>query len=135
MSLASKRTSFLWFLPFAVLFILQTAPLILGDSPVNDGLMELTDGYFYWQGDVVTHHHHPPFATMLQALPLRFLHLKDDLPLAEWDPGFRAQLFFFKLNPARFDSMLVAGRCVSLLIGLAIGWLIFVKTRSKPIAC
>lgn len=125
--------SILWLLPFALVFVPQVLPRFWGDSLTNDEPMEITNGYFYLtQGDVLSHHRHPPFSEALSALPLLALHLKG--PATYSDAIDRALAFFFKDNLDLLQAMTIGGRMPSLLFGLGIGFLIFILTRSQPLA-
>ena len=131
----AKTLNFGWFLLFALAFSVQVVPGIYQNSPTDDEPIELTNGYFYWKGDVVTHNHHPPLPKVLQALPLRLRTLDETIPPAAQDNQLRAYHFFFVANKGRFEWMTACGRWVSLLFGLAIGFLLFIQTRrAAPVA-
>ncbi len=128
----------LWFfLPFLLLFLGQAAPRIAGDSALNDEAWELTNGYAYWTQGEVRHEKtfsHPPFCMALQALPLLSLPLQ--APPRGIDEQNRAHLFCFILNQDQAGRMFGAARCVTLLFGLALGWLLFFATRDGgPVLC
>ena len=124
-----KPLSFLWLFGFASFFSILVIPHIFSDSPTNDEPGELTNGYFYWQGDVVTHNRHPPFSILLQALPLRLIPLKEAPPSSTQDKQLRSYDFFFILNKNRYEWMTAGGRWVTFLFGLGIGLLLFLQTR------
>lgn len=126
-----SRPSFLWFLLFAALFALQAAPRLLSDSPTGDEVMELSNGFFYWGGDVISNPHHPPLAKGLQALPLRFMGLVKSAPVAPTSYEQRAHEFLFYWNRDRMDGMMAASRSVTLLLGLALGFLLFLAARER----
>jgi hypothetical protein len=128
-----QSTPWFWFLLFALIFCAQVVPRTFQESPTDDEPLELTNGYYYWEGDVVTHNHHPPLAKMLQALPLRTLNLNSKLQPDIQDNQLRAFEFFFDLNRNQFESMTLLGRWVTLLFGLGIGFLLFINTRANII--
>lgn len=131
MPIFSQKFLWFWFLVFALVFSAQVVSLIYQESPTNDEPVELTNGYFYWQGDVVTHDHHPPLPKMLQALPLRFMGLNNAVPPQITDIQSKAYYFFFILNKDRVEAMVQAGRWVTLAFGLGIGLLLFYAVREK----
>ena len=107
-------------------------PNILENSPTADEPGDLTAGYFYWQGDVLSDNAHPPLAKALQALPLKAFHLQDHLDPWAQDYLARNYDFFFVLNRSQFEPMLWSGRFVSLLFGLGLGILLFFASRTAP---
>ena len=121
-----------WLLGFLLLYIALVLPRIFMESPTNDEPIEITNGYFYWQGDVVSHNHHPPLPKLLQALPLKWLSLNAQVGPATPDYLARAYQFFFVLNRNRFELMTRLARCVTLLMGLGIGCLLFFAVRLGP---
>jgi hypothetical protein len=127
-----RPASWSWFFLFSVLFCAQVLPNILNNSPTDDEPIDLTNGYFYWAGDVVTSERHPPLAETLEALPLRLLGLNQDLPPSLRDNQIKSYSFLFRYNPGRFEEMTLLGRCVSLLFGLGIGFMLFWRTRGSP---
>lgn len=133
MTSTQKRAPWLWFLAFALLFILQTVPQILRNSPTDDEPIELTNGYFYWTGDVLTHNYHPPLSKAFQALPLRFMGLDEKISPPQTDNQLRAYYFFFVSNKGRFEAMVHWGRFMALLLGLGIGLLLFLQARAWPL--
>lgn len=130
MTSIQKRTPWLWFLGFSLLFTLQVVPQILRNSPIDDEPIELTNGYFYWAGDVLTHNRHPPLSETFQALPLRFMGLNEKISPPQTDNQLRAYYFFFVSNKARFEAMLQGGRFMTLLLGFGIGLLLFFQVRA-----
>jgi hypothetical protein len=128
-----QSTSWFWFLLFALIFCAQIIPRTFQESPTDDEPLELTNGYFYWEGDVVTHKRHPPLSETLQALPLRTLTLNSKVQLGIQDNQLRALDFVFNLNKNQFELMTILGRWVTLLFGLGIGFLLFIHTRANKI--
>jgi hypothetical protein len=121
------------FLFLALVFSAQIIPNIFNLAPTDDEPMEMTNGYYYWNGDVLTHNRHPPLANTLQALPLRSMALNDSLDPGINNPQLRAHHFFFILNKAFFEEMTHRGRFVTLLFGMGIGFLLFLVTgKSHP---
>jgi hypothetical protein len=118
-----------WLFLFLILFAAQVIPNILENSPTNDEAGEISCGYYYWKGDVVSDRRHPPLSKALQALPLRFLSLQGNLDPWVHDYLARAYDFFFILNREKFGSMLQSGRWVSLMLGLGTGVLLFLISR------
>lgn len=119
-----------FFIPFALVFLFQTAPLLWMDSPINDEAWELTNGYCYWtQGEVRAQRIfcHPPFSFALQALPLLALDLK--APPKGLDEENRAFAFCDILNKDKIGRMLSLARSMTLLLSVALGFLIFLATR------
>ncbi len=129
MRASPKIASCWWLCAFAVFFSLQTVPRIFIESPINDEPIDLTDGYFYWKGDVTTDGSHPPFLKMLQALPLRAMNLSDSVDPKMKLPLERAYNFLFVQNKEHFEGMVSLGRFTTLFFALGIGWLIFRLTR------
>lgn len=128
----SSVPAWAWFLLFGLLFCAQVIPNLKDNSPINDEPVELTNGYFYWSGDVTTHDYHPPLAKVLEALPLRAISLNRAIPPSMRENQLRAYSFFFQLNRGLFEWMTFLGRSVSLLFGLGVGFLLFWKTREGP---
>ncbi len=126
---AVKEAPLAWLLGFLLLYTALVLPRIFTESPTNDEPIEITNGYFYWQGDVVSHNHHPPLPKLLQSLPLRFLPLKAQAGPPPPDYMARAYEFFFILNCGRFELTTRLARCATLLMGLGIGCLLFFLTR------
>lgn len=124
-----KAFHLLILLLFASLFALQVVPCLTMDSPCGDEPMDLADGFYYWKGDVISGNEHPPFAKALQALPLLGMHLKTTIPkeIHAFQP--RDAYFCERLNQDRFEDMVTMGRYVSLLFGLALGWLLWRISR------
>ncbi len=120
---ARLRPLFLFFL-FAALFSLQVVPRFFEDSPAADEVVNISDGYYYWKGDVLSDNLHPPLAKGLQALPLWALGLHDHSPEAFSDFEHRDFNFFFALNPGRFTLMTALARMVTFLGGLGIGFIL-----------
>jgi hypothetical protein len=123
---------FFLFLFFAALFSLQVLPQLSANSLTNDEPTDIANGYYYWtQGDVVTPHNHPPLGSALQALPLLFMGLKT-LPYSG-DVIDRGHFFVFQWNLSRLESITLASRMVSWLLGLGVGFLLWRVTRAKLI--
>ncbi len=131
MQFTRKWISFLWLFTFLLVFSAQVIPRIMNESPTNDEPLDLTGGYFYWKGDVVSCKFHPPFSKMLQCLPLRFLPVKDDSGPGPPPFEFQSYRFVFLLNHDRFEWMTRVGRLVTLCFGLAIGGVLFFLTRRE----
>ena len=131
-TLAVKKAPIIWLLGFLLLYGSLVLPRIFMESPTNDEPVEITNGCFYWQGDVVSHNHHPPLPKLLQTLPLKFLSLNNQVGPLTPDYLARAYQFFFILNHDRFELMTRLARCVTLLMGMGIGCLLFFLTRPGP---
>jgi hypothetical protein len=129
---SSPRLRLPWLFLFLFLFAAQVIPNIFENSPTADEPGDLTAGYFYWQGDVLSDNAHPPLAKALQALPLKAFHLQDHLDPWAQDYLARNYDFFFVLNRSQFEPMLWSGRFVSLLFGLGLGVLLFFASRTAP---
>ncbi|HEY5039844.1 MAG TPA: phospholipid carrier-dependent glycosyltransferase [bacterium] len=127
-----KRASLVWLFGFILLYSALVIPRIFTESPTNDEPIDITNGYFYWQGDVVSHHRHPPLSELLQALPLRLLPLNTQVGPLTPDFLARAYNFFFILNRDRFELMTQLARFMTLLMGIGIGCLLFFLTRKGP---
>ncbi|MGH7739772.1 MAG: glycosyltransferase family 39 protein, partial [bacterium] len=132
--MSSSRHSWMWFIPFALIFSLQVVPRFAEDSPTADEVVNISDGYYYWKGDVVSDARHPPLAKGLQAFPLWFLGLDTHTRKAFADSAHRDYNFFFKLNPNRFTEMTACARMVTFLGGLGIGVLLFLIGRRESSA-
>ena len=98
------------------------------ESPTDDEPIELTNGYFYWQG-IQTSNLHPPLSRILQALPIRFLAINHQTPDADQNNQLQAINFFFNTNQNEFELMTMLGRWITLIFGLGIGLLLFIQTR------
>lgn len=128
-SQSRRPLSFYWFVLFALVFLIQVGPRLKMDSSVADEMVEITDGYYYWSGDVISDSAHPPLPKALQALPLRWMGLQSKGKGIFTDYQRRAFNFLFVLNRDRFESAYAAARFVSLLFGLGIGGLLFLTAR------
>ena len=132
---APIKTCPLWFFAlFAVAFSLQVLPNLFKDSDVADERLEIADGFYYWGGDVVSHHYHPPVATALQGLPLRLKIGKMPLPQASLFSSERAEWFFRTLGPEGSLWALFHARIVTWLFGLILGFLLWDMSRRRPAA-
>ncbi|HEY5039581.1 MAG TPA: glycosyltransferase family 39 protein, partial [bacterium] len=134
----SDKKKFLFcFFSFALLFCVQTIPRLFNDAPTNDEGGNLTNGYYYWKGDVLSliNKLHPPFTESLQALPLQFMPLSSKIASKVSTPEQRAQSFFYGLNREYFPVMTVMGRSVSLLLGLFLGALLAWSCRESLVRC
>jgi hypothetical protein len=131
---SSPRLGLPWLFLFLFLFAAQVVPNLFENSPTADEPGDLTAGYFYWQGDVLSDNAHPPLAKALQALPLKAFHLQVHLDPWAQDYLARNYDFFFVLNRSQFEPMLWSGRFVSLLFGLGLGILLFFSSsRAAPV--
>jgi hypothetical protein len=131
---SSPRLGLPWLFLFLAVFAAQVIPNIFENSPTADEPGEITGGYFYWQGDVLSDNAHPPLSKALQALPSRFLSLNQTLDPWVRDYLARTYDFFFVLNRDKFQTMLDGGRIISLGFGLGIGVLLFWMSRSFSLA-
>jgi 4-amino-4-deoxy-L-arabinose transferase-like glycosyltransferase len=135
--MTARRYAWPLFLVFGFIFSLQVLPRIFEDSPSADEVVNITDGYYYWKGDVISDSLHPPLAKGLQALPLWALGLHRQSGKVFPDNEKRDFNFFFGLNPDQFELMTALARAVTFLMGLGIGFLLFQITRgeSLPFRC
>ena len=117
---------------FAFLFLLQILPRIHGDSPVMDEEWDITNAVYYWHDADTTIKDGPvPLTGSLLGLPAHFLNLTYG-PLPKDTPvEARAYFFLYYLNRDQMDWILATGRMVSLLCGIAIGWMIFRQAASR----
>lgn len=120
-----------WFLLFAALFSLQVVPRLAGDSPVGDEMGDIVNGFYYWQGDVLSDARHPPLPKSLQALPLRALGLKSVAHAHFVNSERRAYNFLFVLNRDRCVEAVAWARAVTLAFGLGVGLLLFINARGE----
>lgn len=132
-ALSSRSTPFYWFLIFAALFSLQVLPRLSQDSLVGDENIDIVDGYYYWQGDVLSAAEHPPLAKALQALPSRFMGLQSKSGLSFSNYDIRDSYFLTVLNRGHFQAILASARFVTFLFGLALGLLLFGLARKKSL--
>lgn len=119
------------FLPFLLLFLIQTVPRLWTDSITRDEAWFLTNGYCYWtQGEVRNQptYLHTPFSHALQALPLLVMRLHP--PPTGMDEENRAYVFCYLFNRDHVDEMFRWARGVTLLLGVLLGWLLFLAARS-----
>lgn len=128
------KPSILWFLFFASIFSLQVVPRFLSDAPTADEPSELCNGYFYWQGDLLTNPQHPPLFRALAALPLRLFPGHPGPTTAASSPvnyEQRYQEFFFARHRDDFQVLFAEGRAVIWLFGLGIGFLLWRMARRQ----
>jgi hypothetical protein len=52
-------------------FLIQVVPNLFGNSDCGEEARDLTDGYFYWSGDVISEPTHAPLSKGLFSLPIR----------------------------------------------------------------
>lgn len=114
------------------LFLLQSLPNLFGNSMCGDEGLELTDGYFYWGGDLLTHSRHPPLAKGLQALGARLEGGVVRWPETPLDPEQRAFNFLNVCNQPSVWGWLCQARMVTLLFGLLLGAGIAWGVRTRP---
>jgi len=131
---ASDRSApFYWFLIFAAFFSLQVLPRLSQDSPAGDENVDIVDGFYYWQGDVISSAEHPPLAKALQALPSRAMGLQSKLGLNFTAYEVRDAYFLMVLNRRHFEAILKSARFVTYLFGLALGLVLFTWARQESI--
>jgi hypothetical protein len=123
--------SWIFFILAIFIYCVQVVPRLSGDSPVGDEMGDIVNGYYYWKGDVLSHAGHPPLAKALQALPLKFLGLKDKTQAHFDNPERRAYNFLFILNRGRCSEAVAWARGISLLLGLGVGALLFWLVRRE----
>ena len=130
---SSRSVPLFWFFIFAALFSLQVLPRLSQDSPAGDENIDIVDGFYYWQGDVISAAEHPPLAKALQALPSRFMGLqsKSGLNFSQYD--VRDAYFLTVLNKDHFGTILASARFVTYLFGLALGFVLFGWARKESI--
>ena len=121
--------SYYWFALFALFFLVQVFPRLGADSPAGDEMVDIGDGYFYWNGDVISDAHHPPLAKALQSLPVRAMGVESKAKGHFSSFERRDYNFLYVLNRDRFESVVFRARLVTLLFGLGIGFLIFWAAR------
>ncbi len=122
-----------WFVLFAILFSLQILPRLSQDSPAGDEMVDIVDGFYYWQGDVISSAEHPPLAKALQALPSRFMGLESKSGMNFSGYTMRDGYFMNVLNRARFESILQSARVITYLFGLALGFALFAWARRESL--
>ncbi len=124
--------SWKWFLLAALVFAAQAVPRIWTDSLVNDEAWEVTNGFAYLtQGETRTgrDYIHPPLVPALHALPLLALDLK---PLPQgFDGQNRAFIFYYLANSDRLPFLAALPRMASILLGLSVGFLLFLFNRRE----
>lgn len=120
-----------WFLLFAMLFSIQVLPRLSQDSLAGDENRDIVDGFYYWQGDVISTQVHPPLAKALQALPLRFMGLKSRSDLQFAGAPMRDAYFISVLNRDHFDQIVFWSRFVSFLFGLSLGFMLFYVSQNE----
>jgi hypothetical protein len=98
----------------------------------GDEGLELTDGYFYWSGDVITHPPHAPLAKGLFSLPLRLEGARVQWPNISLKPEERSYLFLKVWNVDRFERWLWEARGVALIFGLFMGAAIAWGVQRRP---
>jgi len=132
-SSSQRKTPLYWFFLFALLFSLQVLPRLSQDSPAGDEIVDIVDGFYYWQGDVVSSAEHPPLAKALQALPSRFMGLESKSGMNFSGYAMRDGYFMTVLNRAHFESILRSARLVTYLFGLALGLALFAWARQESL--
>jgi hypothetical protein len=128
MNTKSRVNPWLFFLAAALLVALQVVPRVIWDSPTSDEPLEISNGYYYWKGDVLTHNRHPPVSEALQALPSLWMGFT---PQADpsWD-GMERSFYFFSIAAGeRKDRLLLSARLMTLCMALALGFLLFIVSR------
>ncbi|HTA75538.1 MAG TPA: hypothetical protein VK791_00105, partial [bacterium] len=113
MIVSQRKAPLYWFVLFAILFSLQVLPRLSQDSPAGDEVVDIVDGFYYWQGDVVSSAEHPPLAKGLQALPSRFMGLESKSGMNFSGYAMRDGYFMTVLNRAHFESILKSARLVT----------------------
>ena len=128
--------SIYWFVLFAIVFFIQVFPRLGMDSPAGDETVDIGDGYYYWNGDVLSDAHHPPLAKALQALPIRAMGVESRAKGNFSSFERRDHNFLFVMNRAHFEDMAFRARWITLLFGIGIGFLLFLAARkvSKAVA-
>jgi hypothetical protein len=116
-------------------FLIQVVPNLFGNSDCGEEARDLTDGYFYWSGDVISEPTHAPLSKGLFSLPIRlegaYVRMHDK-SLSTTGRVF----FFLKVwNKDRFERWLWEARGVALLFGIGLGAVIAwgVRRRPKPV--
>jgi len=126
-----NRSLGILFLICAAFFSLQIAPRFWGDSIIEDEEWELTAAYSYWKsGDVQTPCCNPAPGALC-ALPLLFMDLKPD-PFHHDNFPDRSLWFLFMANASHLTAITVWSRAVGLLLGLLVGFLLFLAVRDGP---
>jgi hypothetical protein len=117
----------------AALAVVQVSS-IRQESQTNDEAAHLVAGYSYWKtGDFRLNPEHPPLSKLLAALPL--LALKPDLKLLpqSWNSADEYALGkeFLYRNRIDADTLLLAGRSVTILFTLIFGGVLALWARSR----
>ncbi len=121
----------------AILLVGMTGVEIAGalrDSETNDEGAHLVSGYCEWTlRDFRLDPAYPPFAKLLQSLPLLFLHPRYTPPARDWA---RADEFglgrdFLYCGRVSWNRLLLSGRMVTIACTLLLGILMLVWTRRR----
>lgn len=117
----------------AVLGVVQVTS-VRQESQTNDEAAHLVAGYSYWKtGDFRLNPEHPPLSKLLAALPL--LALKPDLKLLpeSWNSADEYALGkeFLYRNRIDADTLLFAGRSVTILFTLIFGFVLAIWVRGR----
>lgn len=126
-----NRSLWVCFLLCATFFSLQIIPRLWSDSIIEDEECELTAGYSYWKSGEVWTTFSNPAPGALCALPLLFMDLKPD-PLAHPSIPDRSLWFLFMENADRLTAITAWSRAVDLILGLSVGFLLFLTVRNGP---
>ena len=125
-----------WFWPLVILLLLIEGALqvasIGGETQTWDEAFHLAAGYSYWRtGDFRMGSEQPPFAKMLNALPL--LLLDPDVPVGHpsWAEAKQVGFGYAFLYENRIaaDVILFAGRVMTIVLTLALGLAVALVTR------
>jgi hypothetical protein len=132
-SVSKRPIPIYWFFLFALLFSIQVFPRLSMDSPCGDEAIDITDGYYYWKGDVISDMHHPPLAKALQSLSLLVTGVNSKAKGHFTSFERRDYNFLFVLNRDHFEAIVFYARLVTLLFGLGIGLLLFCVARGQSL--
>jgi hypothetical protein len=138
MSLSEPRRAAVLLAGFAVLFTLISVGTYTRKSATWDEPQHLTSGYMILRAhDYRIDPEHPPFLRIWAALPLMAMPSikpdKDGLGSDRWGPWLRVghlffcHRFFYEENDA--DRMLYRARCMIVLLGVLLGFLLFSWSR------
>lgn len=115
------------------LFLYLGATAAVRQSPTVDEFAHLPAGYAYLTiGDFSLYAKNPPLIKMIAALPLLVYRpmLGDTHPgeTSSWRPWMHGTSFM-RLNAVRYHRLFVAGRCMILALGAALGLAIWLTAR------
>jgi len=135
-SLRRLSKGWFWIATLSILLLLgvELFGSIRDESETMDESVHLVSGYTYWKtGDFRLNPEHPPLTKLLEALPLLFLRPALPGDQRKWRSdnvvAYSQEFLYRNRKPA--DTLLFAGRCVTIAFTLLFGLLLALWCRSR----